>query len=356
MEPSITWSLLARYFAGETTPEEAREVEGWATESSSNARLMDELRDVWQASSSTPAPPPVDLDAEWEQLVGRVEAGEASVAARADRPPAASRPSRRVVERAPRLPHRSAPNGWIAALALVVCVLCGALLAEWWTATEPETVLREVITRRGERAHLRLADGTQVTLNVDSKLQLPATLAAGRRHVQLTGEAYFDVAHDPDRPFVVQVGHAVVDVHGTSFGVRSYPDDRRVQVAVTDGLVALRGQQEPERAATVLEPGQLGQLRAGTRTVEAEEVDVQDYVGWREGRLVFDDTPLPEVAAQLERWYDLQVVLQQQNLDSLRLTANLKSKSVRDVLDVITAALGIRYRLTGDTLLLLTER
>lgn len=357
MESPITWSLIARYFASETSEEETRAVEEWAAEASSHARLMGELRDIWQASLSSPSSPPIDLDADWERLMGRIEAGEPA----ADRPsrlPAPDRPAHANSDGAAdasRMPHRRIPSGWLVALVMLVCALAGALLVEQWPADAPEVTLREVVTRRGERAHLRLADGTQVTLNVDSKLRLPATFADERRHVHLTGEAYFDVAHDADRPFVVQVGHAVVNVHGTAFGVRSYPKDRRVQVAVAEGVVSLRGQQEPEARGTVLTPGYLGQIGAEDARVETSEVDVQEYLGWTDGRLVFDDAPLSEVAEQLERWYDLQVVLQHGDLDSLHLTAKLKSKSIRDVLDVITASLGIRYRFTGDTVLLLSD-
>ena len=207
---------------------------------------------------------------------------------------------------------------------------------------------------RGERANIHLADGTHVTLNVDSRLRMPASFPASSRTVYLEGEAYFDVATDSTRPFIVYANDAIIDVHGTSFNVRSYPEDQRVQVAVVEGAVSLRSQQSAQQAPGArLESGQIGQLRADDARVTTETVtDVAPLIGWMQGRLVFQEAPLTEVTARLERWYNMQFHLADPRLDSLRLTANLKSRSVANVLDVVSASLGIQYHIQDNTVIL----
>jgi ferric-dicitrate binding protein FerR (iron transport regulator) len=222
-------------------------------------------------------------------------------------------------------------------------------------ATSSDAATRTVVTRQGERSRVQLADGSSVMLNVDSKLRLPAAFNPQRRIVHLTGEAYFEVETDPDRPFIVRTENASVEVRGTAFTVREYPDEPQVEVAVAEGGVSFRprrGRTEDTSRAVELRPGEVGRMAASDPTVRTVAADINTYLGWTEGRLVFENTPLSEVAQRLERWYGLTVRIRNPELRSLRLTANLKSQSVRNVLDVITASLGIRYDMNRNEVIL----
>lgn len=237
-------------------------------------------------------------------------------------------------------------------MLLVGAIWFGAVQWEFPIGAEPP--LREVIAERGERANIQLVDGTNVTLNVDSRLQIPTSFSPSRRIVHLEGEAYFDVASDSARPFIVRTADAEINVHGTAFNVRSYPEDGRVQVAVVEGAVSLRPQRAPSaHQGARLESGQVGRLdeddaRVTTHTAD----DIASILSWMNGRLVFEDAPLHEVTARLGRWYNLEFDITDPALDSLRLTASLKSRSVQNVLDVITASLDIQYRIHHNTVVL----
>jgi ferric-dicitrate binding protein FerR (iron transport regulator) len=190
-------------------------------------------------------------------------------------------------------------------------------------------------------------------VNVDSRLRLPSPFQVDRRVVQLTGEAYFEVEPDPDRPFIVQTESASVRVRGTAFNVRGYPDEDEVAVAVAEGGVAVQPQHDGDDPTGVeLGAGEVGRMGTADTTVQTRVADVTAYTGWTEGRLVFEDAPLQDVARRLERWYDLEVRIRDPSLRSLQLTASLKSRSVENVLDVITASLGIRYRIDHRSVLL----
>ncbi len=359
MSHEIDWQLLSKYLAGECSPAEARAVEAWVEADPSRHQLLNELRIIWDTSSepSSSAFPPMDLDDEWNRLAEAMTAADARAIARSHRRPHAAddRPRRRMpARRRSRTATPSLQNLLYVVLAGLVLIGGLWLGLDRWQSGARNAAFREVIAERGERVKVPLVDGTNVTLNVDSRLRIPTAFGDAERTVHLEGEAYFDVATDSTRPFIIYTKGAVIDVHGTAFNVRSYPEDTRVQVAVVEGSVSLRPQRTTSDAnAARLKPGQVGRLDAADARVTTQTVDsVQSLIGWMDGHLVFENETLPEVAARLERWYDLRFEIADPALDSLRLTASLKSRSLENVLDVITASLGVRYRIHRNTVVI----
>lgn len=350
MDDQTPWARLAKYIAGECSPEEVREIETWIEADPSHKELVRELRQIWTAAGDPPtetSEDSFDLESEWEDLRGKMAVDEQSSPSddfASSRGPSLSRQSEAKGRRA---------FGVLIAVFLVVGgLLLGQYLLQPAPTSENDTKYREVVTNRGERARLQLSDGTNVQINADSKLRLPKTFNSHTRTVHLTGEAYFTVADDSTRPFHVKTGTATVDVLGTAFNVRAYPNEEEVQVAVEEGNVSLHSGQNTQSAQEAeLGSGVVGRAAAGSPIV-VEELDLDPYIGWTKGRLVFDAATLPEVATRLERWFGVEVEIRDSSLRSLQLTANLKSRSLRDVLDVVAASLDIQYRIDDDTVLL----
>ena len=208
--------------------------------------------------------------------------------------------------------------------------------------------IREYTTPRGRRAVLRLLDGTEITLNADSKLRAPVPFAALQRDVYLEGEAYFSVVHDAARPFVVHTAGGAIQDIGTRFGVHAYGDAERERVAVVEGAVALAG--------TPLRAGQVATLsRTGTIRV-LRNARVTDEVAWTRGRLVFTNVPLEEAAERLGRWYDLDVRVTDPALARRPVTGSYGDEPVAQVLTLITAAVGARYEWQGRTVAISTTQ
>ncbi|MFL5574379.1 MAG: FecR family protein, partial [Gemmatimonadaceae bacterium] len=219
----------------------------------------------------------------------------------------------------------------------------GALAA---AAKTPE--LREFATARGQRATIRLVDGTRVELGYASRLRVAAFApAAGRREMYLEGEAVFDVVHDPARPFVVHAGNAVTEDLGTVFGVRAYPGDAAVRVLVVSGEVALRPRLPAPGAdstSAVLGGGQLGRLDARGRVEVESGVDTTEYLGWLSGHVSFHDAPLSEVAAELARRFDVTVTIADPRVAARRVTVEMPGGSLTQILDAVTTPIALHHR------------
>ena len=322
----MDWELLDRYLARECTAEERERVERWMEAAPLNRRRVELLL---EAISAAPATPRVGVR---ESIERQLDAPRKGFSLGAQ-------------------PAQSALTK-VAVLLLVVGggVLAGrALLSPEPETPRPAPAMRVVTTPPGQRASFRLPDGTSVMLGVASTLRHPLGFGAGRREVELEGEAYFEVVHDENRAFAVQAGDIVVEDLGTQFVVRAYRDDRHARVVVREGKVGLRAASAQDASARqVLLPGQLGRLeRNGTPVVE--RVDTSAYFAWTEGRLVFDDVALRDALPQLSRWYDLEFRLADSSLGRVPLTATFRNQPTEDVLDLLAASLGMRQVQSGRT-------
>src|SRR5437016_2547795 len=311
---TINLGALARYLDGAAVPEDRAAVEAWIGADPARRAAIATLQTAWDTDAQRLGAP-YDVDAAWSRFETRY-----------------SRPRR--------------SGRWNIAIAAGI----GAGAA-WWLDHDARSVaqapaMREYATARGRRAILRLLDGTEITLNADSRLRAPVTFASRRRDVYLEGEAYFRVVHDAARPFVVHTaGGAIRDI-GTAFGVRAYGDAARERVAVVEGAVALAG--------TSLRAGQVATLsRTGTIRV-LRNARVTDEVAWTRGRLVFTNVPLEEAAERLGRWYDLDVRVIDPALARRPVTGSYGDEPVAQVLTLITAAVGARYEWQGRSVTIST--
>ena len=156
---------------------------------------------------------------------------------------------------------------------------------------------------RGGEFKIQLEDGTEVWLNSDSRLYYPQQFSEGDRKVRVEGEAYFAVATDSVRPFYVQAGTQMIRVYGTSFNVRSYPEEGEVATTLESGSVALSryGSQSSEFFLT---PGQQAVFNLADSKVRVSPVDTEVVTSWKNGRFVFENQTLLRIMQDLSRWYN----------------------------------------------------
>jgi transmembrane sensor len=336
---------LTRYVSGQCTADEAAAIRRWIAGDPSRERLVGELEAAWRVAGQAPY--------EW----GVDEGWRRFDAARRARNRSSFRLIHGEKRPAPALVIRD--NGTpIWRIAAAVLVVVGASFAVYHAATPPAraridaNAMTEVATLRGQRATLRLPDGTRVALGMASRLRYARAFGDSARDVYLDGDGYFDVAHDSLHPFVVHTGLADVRDIGTKFGVRAYATSPSTEVIVIEGAVSFAAPQTGE--PLVLHAKDLVRLEGdGRSTTLVHGVEPGDYLAWTEGRLTFHDTPLREVIAELHRWYDRDLLqLADTALGSRRLTASFTNESLPIVIDRIALSLDLREERHGQAVVL----
>lgn len=252
---------------------------------------------------------------------------------------------------------RNRPAWTAPALVGMAALLALAIALPVWTgqmrapapAGPDETVVagqgETFVTARGERRAVSLSDGSVVTLNTGSQISIGFS-GSERRVVLAAGEALFEVAHDPARPFVVEAGGHEVRAVGTEFNVYARADGRTV-VTVVDGLVETRLEDGPASAA-LLRRGDQVELRPGEPAPEPRRVDVVAATAWQRGMLIFDDRALGEVVSEFRRYSDIEIAFADPALSELRVSGSFDLTDSDAFLAALAATESVRLDRTRD--------
>lgn len=344
IDDTISWALLGRYITKEATPDERQIVDNWLASSEANRLTFQRVQQRYASpTSQTPMPDEEsDAGAVWNRYIAPHLSETDNV-----RP----MPVRQFVWwQQPSLRR-------VASLVL----LMGLMAALYWSTTlfKAEPALAVQQNPEGKRSLITLPDGSRVWLNADSRLEFPKKFDGPLREVRLVGEAFFDVTHNPSQPFVIRLATASIRVLGTSFNVRAYPGDPTVRTTVVTGRVAFvpnRDATQPmvgkSADTTFILPNHHVVQQVNTLAVTEAPVMAQKEIAWKENRLVFDQTPMSEVARTLERWYGLHVVLEQPTLANCPLTATFEGQSIQEVMDLIGRTGQFQYTLTNNDLII----
>lgn len=173
-------------------------------------------------------------------------------------------------------------------------------------------------TPKGGEYKLVLEDSTEVWLNADSKLKFPLKFDSGVRQVELIGEAYFKVKKDELRPFIIRSNDMDIKVLGTEFNVSAYSDDPFVKTTLINGLVAISYKNRGVAGQQNLYPGDQASFNKKENTIHIKTVDVAKYTAWKDGFFVFENQTLSEISRILERWYNVQFVFQNENIQNMK--------------------------------------
>ncbi len=327
--------ILIRYLTDDCTEKEIDRVQRWMQQSAANKRKFKEFKYIWESAEKTNGfLKTFDPEPNWTLLKKQIDQQQKVHST------GSSRGSRHTY-----LFMR------IAAIFLITAFIGFFAYQHWSSADEiqKQMVLQEITTDLGQRVDLTLADGTRVLLNAGSRLKIPEVFQSDEREVYLQGQAYFNVAPNSDKPFIVHLNETEIRVLGTSFSVSAYPEEQQIQIIVKEGRVSFVATQSPTPAATILTAGEMGQYNLKSQEIEFRKVaDLTNYLSWIDGYLKYEETPMREVAADLERRYNVEVIFEDAQIENMVLTANLKSRSIRNVLDVIAVSLKIDYQLDNN--------
>lgn len=236
----------------------------------------------------------------------------------------------------------SAGNGSLAVQGSTEIRKEGGRLSYSNSEVQPlETVYNTMTTPRGNQYSLVLADGTRVWLNAASSITYPVAFAGKERRVQITGEAYFEVAHEKERPFIVSSGEASIQVLGTHFNVNAYKDERTLNVTLLEGSVSVtKGDRQ-----LLIEPGQQARVGEGTLAL-ADIPNPSGVIAWKNRTFSADGVNIESLMRQIARWYDVEVVYNGK-IDELFYLEMPYNSRLADILRVLELTGNIRFRLEG---------
>jgi len=200
---------------------------------------------------------------------------------------------------------------------------------------------QEKIASSEEIRQIILPDGSEVTLNRNSKIKYPTTFTK-ERSVQIEGEAFFNVTENTESPFRIRTGDASIEVLGTSFNVSAYHVDENVEVVVKEGTVALSSINNPQNRI-ILEQGAKGIYNPSNNYLVRTPNSDRNFMAWKTRKIVFDNDSLPDVLNTLERIYGQKFVVGNQELGSCTLTVTFEDQTLKSVLKVIESTLFLEF-------------
>ncbi|MCC6724547.1 MAG: FecR domain-containing protein [Saprospiraceae bacterium] len=323
-------ALAAKYLAGQAQPAEEQDLFAWTDASADHQAHFEEWSQAWAMTEGANASPfEADMDAAWAKLDAATTATDTDIA---------ERPTAKIVHLSKTI------RRWSVAAAVLLAIGVGF----WWTHRPPvaqQLQLVEIQTLDNERKAVTLPDSSRVWLNENSRLAYDANFV--QRQVNLQGEAFFDVERIVDRPFEISSGDATVTVLGTSFNVRAYEGEEKVEVTVKTGKVALTSKRAKQSIAP-LAPGQTGVFDKKEGKVELATIEQENADAWKTQRLAFDDEKLMYVVAALERYFNVDI----EAADSALLECNYTTTtafdqpSLEDILTVIGTTIGFEFAKT----------
>lgn len=196
--------------------------------------------------------------------------------------------------------------------------------------------------------NLMLSDGTKVWLNAASELRYPINFEGDIRTVFLEGEAYFEVAKDTSKKFIVHAHSQEVIVYGTSFVINAYQREV-VKTTLVSGIVSLKMAGEDKE--TLLRPGERGITNLKNGSVVVENVNVRTYIAWKDGDFVFDNECLEDIMSRIQRWYDVKVYYENDEAKRIHFTGDIKRYSnISDLLYFIEATSDAKFLIKDNTI------
>lgn len=235
-------------------------------------------------------------------------------------------------------------------VAASVIIILGMGLAIYKTASDI-THIHHVTktTQRGQRATITLSDGSIIKLNAESAVSFEEKFTGDTREIALTGEAFFEVKRNPDKPFIVKTGELSTTVLGTSFNIQAYPEKDEIAVTVATGKVLVKTRNQKGTAGSqILTPNHQVTYHTSSGEMVKQKVDPAHFLAWKNDEIRLDKTTLSEAVVILERWYNIEIVFANEALGDCLISGKYNSDNLVNILESIKYIKGIEYRIDED--------
>jgi len=315
------WGLMLKYLGKELSDEERAQFDKWLEQSDANRKELENAEKIWQLSSSKESGL-FDADQGWGKMQRRIHHVKGIQSAIRN--------------------HILMTTMRVAASLLILIVL--AFAVRWVIGkssyvkiiAEKEKILKPIV----------LPDGSKVCLNIGSSIRYPKSFNKNTREVELTGEAFFDIVHNAQQPFVIRTSQAQIKVLGTQFDISAYKECDSLQVIVKTGTVELSSGQGDKTIR--LTQGNTGvYFTSSNKMVKLSGSDVNAFA-WKTNDIVFHESNLDYVSKTLKKVFSKPIILENAKLKNCRLNADFKNRDLESIIEVIKETLNLQIKKTND--------
>ncbi len=223
-------------------------------------------------------------------------------------------------------------------------------IAENETIHSPGSIpIIEIMVPVGSVLNTELPDGTKIWLNQGSKLKYPQRFTGNTRRIYMEGEGFFKVSHNPDKPFVVEVNRFEVVALGTEFNVRAYPQDNTIETSLVSGRVVVNSisrKGDPSQKIFELLPKEHMVIDLATNTFTSKTEYLENFVSWKDGKLIFREASLKEILRRLSNWNNTEFIIMDKDIESLTYTATFTDETLTQMMELLSAAAPVRFKTT----------
>ena len=323
----IDYNQLGKILSGEATPEEQKQFNKWLKQSEENQEIYNAYRDFCDNVTITEY-----------QL----------------RHSAAEKKSKQI----PQLKTSSYNRWhfWVAAASVIVIATFSVFffMDKYNPLSESRQAQNNIVLKsnpKGQKSKILLPDGSVVWLNSSSSIEYAESFSDTLRGVNLTGEAYFEVAEDSLKPFVVTTGALQATVLGTTFNIDNYSENELATVSLASGKLMITQQNNKE----ILLPGNQVKLKKSNNRLIKENIDIKKIAVWKDGILIFDQENIQYVVARLERWYDVKISISGDVSPDWKFTGYFDNEYLENVLEVLCYGKNLDYKIDGKKVKLIRQ-
>ncbi len=359
------WILLSKKIAGEANEQELAELELLMQQHPEWQYAAQNLSDIWTSSRNTPQDITVDEEDAYLLHIQRMKEKDVVF-------------NDNVLYKYPaeenHLSHFRSYRNWYIGLAVAASLIFAVVLfPSLYNKKQPviaSAERNEISTGNGSRTKVQLPDGSLVWLNAGSKLHYDKSFGITSRHVTLSGEAFFDVTKNKEKPFIIQTSSIDIKVVGTAFNVKAYPGDRTTETSLIRGIIEVTIRNRPndkiilspnEKLIVENNPVEKNRL---TSTGRAEPVvsinpiqpskkdSTITEIQWVQNRLVFDDERLQEIALKMERWYNVKIEIKSEKLFDKRISGSFINENIDQAMEALSITGKFHYKRLNDTIII----
>ena len=314
--------LITKKLSDEISLDEGQRLDDWLGQKKENQQIFNSYEATWNEMDRVKGKSSREVDMEWERLENAIDF-EVSVRKTKERP--------------------LFGNMYRYAAVLVFMIVAVFVLYFFLNSNPQQQLLAEVQIQEVE-----LSEGSKVTVNSNSKLTYPKKFEKDQRVVALSGEAFFEVAKDPDRPFIINAGEIRVEVIGTSFNVKAHEIHDNIEVTVSSGKVAVYRPENPDERVILIK-GQKAIFYKSTTKIEASINDNINFNAWKTKQIIFEDTPMPDVVRIINEIYKSDLKLIGGQLDECPVTTTFDNQTLESILNVLESTLDLKIERKGNS-------